>query len=371
MGRSFATVEERGDAMARAKQQRIAQEKRLELARANVNFLQLQEAEAKKKIAEMKDKAMERMQTVARMHADKRGSAEHKGDQAWELEQRKLAVADQRRQNRQAIEAKRLALLEARHADFVRKKQQAAEARVTILAARAAKQQQKQALTESVRQQQLVARERLKLLQQEKQESLARHEAIRQAHEESEVEETRAQLRMLAAEEERLLGAVLQRHDEHRTAFDELTTSQPGYRRGLVTSALAPTSLAVPQPLRPGSAMLERRIDPAIGVGRGGSASAPSSRPSSARSARSAATSRFGNSVPPSPAAWPPSAPLTPRPFSAASHRSTRSTRSARSGAFASSPVAQGATCMMSAPHTVATIQPVPSRATRRPPMHF
>ena len=109
-----------------------------------------------------------------------------------------------------AIEA-RSWLPEARHADFVRKKQQAAEARVTILAARAAKQQQKQALTESVRQQQLVARERLKLLQQEKQESLARHEAIRQAHEESEVEETRAQLRMLAAEEERLLGAVPQR----------------------------------------------------------------------------------------------------------------------------------------------------------------
>ena len=79
--------------------------------------------------------------------------------------------------------------------------------------------------------------------------------------------------------------------------------------------------------------------------------------PEHARSVRSAATSRFGNSVPPSPR-MATSAPLTPRPFSAASHRSTRSTRSARSGAFASSPVAQGATCMMSAPHTVAPSSP-------------
>ena len=342
---SMPTVEDRGDALLQAKMARIEQEYRLKEVAARVQMTQQMEEKLKKEIAEAKMRTRERKELADRQTAIKKVNHETRSWMTEELGERRQAVSEQRRLTKRAIEAKRLALLEQRHADYVLKKQEAAQARITILNAQAAKRQQKQKQMASVREDLGVAKQRTKILEDEKKQSFHNHATIDKMQEEAKVKEALAQIEKLAAEEQRLLNSVLQQHKAHRTEFDSLVQAKPAYQRGLHTNP-APFSLA--PPLAPASPMLDRRPKTANDVLTSVNAlSGAPATPSLGMSGRGAgvygstppATPRTGRLVPQAPAGTP---------------RGTRPSRPGSAAAINATPIAKGGMCMVSAPQSVA-----------------
>ena len=80
-------------------------------------------------ITDAKERTKERKELAVRTDRIKKVGEEMKVMVDKEVEQRRQVIAEQRKLGRAAIESKRLALLEARHSDFVAKKQETAMAR--------------------------------------------------------------------------------------------------------------------------------------------------------------------------------------------------------------------------------------------------
>ena len=259
-----------------------------------------EEERVKGEIAETRERTKERKDLAGRMQQIKKVDDETKTWMNREIEQRRQVISDQRMQSRRAIEAKRIALLEARHADFMAKKHETAQARATILQARAAKQQQKQAQMLSVRERQARAREHNKQLEQEKQQSQSAQAAILHAQEAAEVNQSLRELDDLAREEQRLLDSVLHQHAQHRKEFDALQTRLPAYRRGLHTN---PAPFSLPQPLARDSPLLDRRPVTSLGSSRTEAISAFGNSPAAnfGNSGRFSGNYSYGNSTPSSP----------------------------------------------------------------------
>jgi hypothetical protein len=355
------TSAQRGDALLNAKWARLEQERRLEQVRHRINFLQAEEARVNQKTAMARQRTREREDLASRTIAMKSIERETRDWENDELELRRQAVAEQRKLSRQAIEKRRLALLEQRHADFVAKKQEAAQARLTILSARSAKQKQKLGVVDAVRTMQQIGKGRMQHLRSEKGEAQQAQAALERAREDAHVSECISQLEGLATEESRLLQAVMRQHATHRAEYDSLVTRLPEYG-GILRENRSAAPFSLPQPLARGSPMLDRRPQTAASILRA------NSRPSSATSPRRSRAGAFGNSAPPSPvssslAPHPPSfsTPRQPsrgsrpasRPASAATRASSAATHpdyASSSSFFSATPVAQGGTCMMSAP---------------------
>ena len=245
------TTESRGEALLDAKKKRLEQETRLGQVRHRVGLLADEAERIKREIEEARARTRERMELAERTDAIKKVGSQTRAWVDAELEERRKAVAEQRKVAKQAIEAKRLAILEARHADFVAKKQEAAKMRITIINARAMKQQQKKTQMEFVRAQSVTARQRMKTFEEERQKAISSHFAVDRLQEEAEARESMAQIQRLAKEEERLLSAVVQQHAKHRSEFDSLMKAKPAYARGLTPN---PAPLGLTPPLSPESA---------------------------------------------------------------------------------------------------------------------
>jgi hypothetical protein len=160
--------------------------------RHRVLHLSDEEARIKSEIAETQERTRERNDLEGRSNNQKQVGETTRKWMSEELEHRRQQIGEQRKLTRQAIEAKRLALLQARHADFVLKKEEAAKARVTILQARAAKQQQKQAQMLSVRERHAKGKERCATFARERLDVVKQTQAI---VDEKEVSETQQSLR--------------------------------------------------------------------------------------------------------------------------------------------------------------------------------
>ena len=117
------TTESRGEALLDAKKKRLEQETRLGQVRHRVGLLADEAERIKREIEEAKQRTRERKELAERTEAIKKVDKQTKVWVDEELEERRKAVDKQRKIAKQAIEAKRLAVLEARHADFVAKKQ--------------------------------------------------------------------------------------------------------------------------------------------------------------------------------------------------------------------------------------------------------
>lgn len=300
-----------------------------------------EETRVRHDIAEAKERTKERKALAARAGEMKKVDDETKEWMSHEMEHRREMIADQRKQSREAIEARRLALLKQRHADFVAKKEETANARATIQQARTAKQAQKQAQMLSVRERMSRAKERNRQLSVEKAESNNAHAAILASQEEAEVKHSLREIDELAREEERLLKSVLTQHAEHRLEFDTLQKRIPAYSRGLTTN---PSPFSLPQPLaadsplnarRPATSLDGSRTDgvrlvgtmPAMGAGGGADFG---------NSGRSCFSGQYGygNSVP--------STPRTGMSRPATSHMASSMPASPRARQLAERPISQG-----------------------------
>ena len=362
---ALPTTELRGEALLEAKKKRLERETRLGQVKHRVGLLADEAERIRKEIEEAKTRTRERKELAERSEAIKKIDGQTKTWISSELEERRQAVAHQRRVAKQAIEAKRLALLEARHADFIRKKQEAAQMRLTIINARAAKQQQKQKQMAFVREQSVVAKQRMRVIEAERQKTRDSHMAVDQAEDDALARDALLQIQRLAAEEQRLLGAVMKTHAQHRNEFDNLRKAKASYVRGLTAT---PTPLGLTAPLAPHSVLLDRRPASASGVLQ---SQRPPSTPSSSRGARrdgsgdygnsgGAARGAYGNSAPSSPRTG-----LSPRPPSASSVRSSRpgSARSAR--AVNATPVAPGGLLTFASPGAFRATSPGSPRGSR------
>jgi len=298
-----STTAERGDAMLRAKTLRLTQEQRLAEMRHRVLHLSDEEARIKSEIAETQERTRERKDLEGRSNNQKQVGETTRKWMSEELEHRRQQIGEQRKLTRQAIEAKRLALLQARHADFVLKKEEAAKARVTILQARAAKQQQKQAQMLSVRERHAKGKERCATFARERLDVVKQTQAIVDEKEVSETQQSLRELEMLAQEEKRLLESVHAQHAMHRKEFDDLQERHPNYRIGLHTN---PAPFALHPPLAAHSPMHARRPATSLSADRTdavGLTTLPPATPSSFPPSpeRFCGHYRYGNSVPSSP----------------------------------------------------------------------
>lgn len=325
---------------ARAKGARLEQERRLEQVRHRVDFLQIEEARIRRDIVQIKERTKERKELATRAVAVKKVDSDTKDWASDELELRRRAVSAQRHQTRQAIEMNRLALLEARHAEFVARKLETRQSRQAVLASRATKQQQLVGRVDSVRRKQLSVRWREHSMIGEQQRSRTACATMQNARDELEVRESMQQLELLAAEEERLLNSVLRQHAQHRAEFDGLVQKLPAYRLALLQSNPAPFSL--PQPLAPNSPMLGRRAETASSLARaGGGGGNPANATDSGHLRGNAA-----------PQPIPPKATAIVTPGSRSSKRALRQA------------IAVGGTCMMSSPRAMSRISAASTATT-------
>ena len=257
--------EERGAALLSAKKAALEQEqKRVQVAH-RLQFLAAEEERLRKEIGQTRARTEEQKELQKRSATMREVGSSVRRELDNELEHRRKVVSDQRQQNRAAIERKRLALLDARHADFMAKKASAQQAREVILAARAAKQQQKRAMGEAVRQQQQTARMRNSIIHEARAESQNAQTEIEEQEEAAKVAECVRMIDQLSAQESRLLNSVLETHRTHRTEFEALKKRGPSFQRGVMHTTAdrrpgaSPTPLATPMPYPPGSPMLDRR----------------------------------------------------------------------------------------------------------------
>ena len=252
--------DEAGRVLLEAKHARVEQERRLAQVKNRIDHLKEEEARVAFEISEAKQRTSERKELAARSAAIKKVGAEVGTWQSAELEQRKRVIAEQRQQQtKNAIEAKRLALLEARHADFLTKKEEERQARAAIIAHRTTKVQIKHAQMESIRAGQSSARRRKEVVQKEREVARQEEDAIEQAHEEDQVKLSLKELEQLAKEEERLLGSVTKVHAQHREEVTKLEAAAAAVGRPHLLEAARPSPFAITKPLPPDSPRMARK----------------------------------------------------------------------------------------------------------------
>jgi len=298
-----AEVDARGAAMIKARNARLEQERRLAEVRNRVEQLKTEQSQAKAEISDANERTKQRKDLSSREGHIKQVLDDTRKWMSVEEEHRRQEISEQRKLSRQAIEAKRLALLESRHADYVSKKEEAAKARVTILQSRAAKQQQKQVQMQNVRERQSTARTRIAAVEKDRQQALHAKGKILQEQEDAEVKQSLRELEFLAKEEERLLQSVHKQNAQHRKDFDDLTLRLPKWKRGLTNT---PAPLALPQPLPPDSPLLSRLPATSLGEDRTDSIgrfppNTPSQFPPSPDSRFCGHYGQYGSSAPSSP----------------------------------------------------------------------
>ena len=230
------------------------QAKLVELS-ARISSIAAEEARIKKAIAETMDEAREQGEKYGRREVVKKADQVTTGWVEEELAQRRQALGETRRQDREAIAQRRFALLEQKHDEFLAQKQEQEEGRAAILAARALKLEQARAKKNNLLKQKEVAQRRAAVLAKEHAEQ-AKSACIEQEEDDATLRADEANLRRLQAEEERLLRSIVEQHARHRQTLQQVRERVPAYRSGL---ADAPVRYAVAQPLAEDNVLLSRR----------------------------------------------------------------------------------------------------------------
>ena len=230
------------------------QAKLVELS-ARISSIAAEEARIEKAIAETKDEAREQGEKYGRREVVKKADQVTTGWVEEELAQRRQALGETRRQDREAIAQRRFALLKQKHDEFLAQKQEQEEGRAAILAARALKLEQARAKKNNLLKQKEVAQRRAAVLAKEHAEQ-AKSACIEQEEDDATLRADEANLRRLQAEEERLLRSIVEQHARHRQTLQQVQERVPAYRSGL---ADAPVRYAVAQPLAEDNVLLSRR----------------------------------------------------------------------------------------------------------------
>ena len=186
------------------------QAKLVELS-ARISSIAAEEARIKKAIAETMDEAREQGEKYGRREVVKKADKVTTGWIEEELAQRRQALGETRRQDREAIAQRRFALLEQKHDEFLAQKQEQEECRAAILAARALKLEQARAKKNNLLKQKEVAQRRAAVLAKEHAEQ-AKSACIEQEEDDATLRADEANLRRLQAEEERLLRSIVEQH---------------------------------------------------------------------------------------------------------------------------------------------------------------
>ena len=230
------------------------QAKLVELS-ARISSIAAEEARIEKAIAETKDEAREQGEKYGRREVVKKADQVTTGWVEEELAQRRQALGETRRQDREAIAQRRFALLKQKHDEFLAQKQEQEQGRAAILAARALKLEQARAKKNHLLKQKEVAQRRAAVLAKEHAEQ-AKPAYIEQEADYATLRADEANLRRLQAEEERLLRSIVEQHARHRQTLQQVQERLPAYRSGL---ADAPVRYAVAQPLAEDNVLLSRR----------------------------------------------------------------------------------------------------------------
>jgi hypothetical protein len=230
------------------------QAKLVELS-ARISSIAAEEARIEKAIAETKDEAREQGEKYGRREVVKKADQVTTGWVEEELAQRRQALGETRRQDREAIAQRRFALLKQKHDEFLAQKQEQEQGRAAILAARALKLEQARAKKNHLLKQKEVAQRRAAVLAKEHAEQ-AKPASIEQEADYATLRADEANLRRLQAEEERLLRSIVEQHARHRQTLQQVQERVPAYRSGL---ADAPVRYAVAQPLAEDNVLLSRR----------------------------------------------------------------------------------------------------------------
>lgn len=230
------------------------QAKLVELS-ARISSIAAEEARIEKAIAETKDEAREQGEKYGRREVVKKADQVTTGWVEEELAQRRQALGETRRQDREAIAQRRFALLKQKHDEFLAQKQEQEQGRAAILAARALKLEQARAKKNHLLKQKEVAQRRAAVLAKEHAEQ-AKPAYIEQEADYATLRADEANLRRLQAEEERLLRSIVEQHARHRQTLQQVQERVPAYRSGL---ADAPVRYAVAQPLAEDNVLLSRR----------------------------------------------------------------------------------------------------------------
>ena len=230
------------------------QAKLVELS-ARISSIAAEEARIEKAIAETKDEAREQGEKYGRREVVKKADQVTTGWVEEELAQRRQALGETRRQDREAIAQRRFALLKQKHDEFLAQKQEQEQGRAAILAARALKLEQARAKKNHHLKQKEVAQRRAAVLAKEHAEQ-AKPAYIEQEADYATLRADEANLRRLQAEEERLLRSIVEQHARHRQTLQQVQERVPAYRSGL---ADAPVRYAVAQPLAEDNVLLSRR----------------------------------------------------------------------------------------------------------------
>jgi hypothetical protein len=230
------------------------QAKLVELS-ARISSIAAEEARIEKAIAETKDEAREQGEKYGRREVVKKADQVTTGWVEEELAQRRQALGETRRQDREAIAQRRFALLKQKHDEFLAQKQEQEQGRAAILAARALKLEQARAKKNHLLKQKAVAQRRAAVLAKEHAEQ-AKPAYIEQEADYATLRADEANLRRLQAEEERLLRSIVEQHARHRQTLQQVQERVPAYRSGL---ADAPVRYAVAQPLAEDNVLLSRR----------------------------------------------------------------------------------------------------------------
>ena len=218
--------------MLRAKTRLRAKQLDLMSTKDRIQHIAKEKERLQRLISETKDMTVERHEAAKRAEVMKRVGQQTEVWKHEELAQRRQAVSEQRQRTRAAIEARRMALLKARHEDFLTKKQESQLGRTAILAARERKEHQARVRTSFIREQAEHARQRNATRAHEREIRLQAFEAVQHATDQAEIQFQQSLIARLQREEERLLRSVVQAHAQHRAEFDSLHQTAAPFARG-------------------------------------------------------------------------------------------------------------------------------------------
>lgn len=197
-----------GAEMHRARTQLAAKEKDVEMLRARVKHLALEEQRVRRRIDETKERTRQVKEAKQRTRTLNAVAGDTNKQLVEHLQERRESLAQQREAHKKAVTARRLALLERHHADFVMTKQQAALNKKMAEEERQARQQHVRQRVDGHRKQAERTRHEREKRLAEQMAGMEASQALDKGAKAAELSQMSETLSLLAEEEARLVGRV-------------------------------------------------------------------------------------------------------------------------------------------------------------------
>tara|TARA_B110001452_G_scaffold110624_1_gene91758 strand:- start:130 stop:885 length:756 start_codon:yes stop_codon:yes gene_type:complete len=211
-----------GQEMHRARTQLAAKDKDVEMLRARVKHLALEEQRVRRRIDETKERTRQVKESKQRTRTLNAVAGDTNTQLGEHLQERRQSLAQQREAHKKAVTARRLALLERHHADFVMTKQQAALNKKLAEEDRQARQSHVRQRVDGHRKQAGRTRGERETRLAERAAGMEASQALDKGAKADEMSQMSDTLSLLAEEEARLVGRVSAFKKRQQREYDAL-----------------------------------------------------------------------------------------------------------------------------------------------------